>query len=254
MKKLELWQQIPENFQFERIVEPIINKCCRDVLKIFSPQDNRAELIQWDRNIIISCGTHGDPFIQSSRSELVLALWQEAEITFFMLLLKAAAQVWELEHVLFPKWDASLSDWMDKRDDSEKDGRRRQEMIMHPFIEDDFSEVGDTSPSYVQLKKVPHWDPVYYDICIDNKNRDIIIYDEWRKEFWPWSNKPIEEKSFRIWFDEIGDYLKTLFVFAQAYGGRTHPGRYKEMLDYLFSDELREDLRMRDRRIDSGSV
>jgi len=250
MQRLKLWEPIPKNFVLERIVEPITWNCCREVLEIVSPQTDQAELNQGERNITIVCGTHGDPVIKNSKSEIVLSLWQEAEIKFFMLLLKAAYEIWELENVLFPKWDVHLSDWMDIRDNSQKDGERRKDMWHTVFDEDDISHIWDKAPSYIRLKKMPHWDPTYYDVCIDKDAQDIILYYSWKDDVHHGNNAPEEKNSFRIWFDEIGDYLKTLFVFAQAYGGRTHPGRYKEMLDYLFSEEMRDNLRMRDERME----
>lgn len=241
IKRLEIWKTIPEGFLFERLCEPLKWVCCKQVKKIITSENNLWELLHWNHRITITCGTHGDGVISSSRNKRWLFLAQEVEVLFFALLLKAADQVGELESVLFPEGDISLWDWMN-RYEKEKDRSRRNWTGDHIFLSGNIPTFWGEVESYIKLKKAPHWEQdTYYEVYLDDEKRDIVFHDTTKNLYLSitWIDT-IED--YRIWFDEINDYLKTLFAFAKWYGGRTNAGRYIDMLEYIFSPELWENI------------
>lgn len=237
---LKLWHPIPEELQQRSLQEEVQD----DVARIVS-QSHRLSFWVWNSELLVMDDTHGDMVIRDTNTGLEISLWQEAEFWFFAALVKGSYELWYLEEILFPEWGESLYSWMERHCDYLDDKHERD--LEYQLAREKYPTVWDTpNIGLFRVTKWRHRSGDYYDILVDPDTQEIVFsFDRDRKNYSQLDFFPellIEQQ--RVSVREVRAYLQALFLFGRDYcWGRTNPGRYRHLLEYMFSDKMLEEMK-----------
>lgn len=219
----EFWKTIPESIKIPAVSKPVL-ETASNVFRII--QDGRTTNIETS-NWIYSAGeinSDWDMFIFWWDNSCPAIFWQQQEYRLFLILLKYAQQLWMLDEIL-STGEGNLLTMLSKYDDRNHDDYFD---IVRDVILNINSFIWETEASSFFIQKGPHYSWKKYDFDLDYSNKNLQIEIDGEVEY---VIKP----------NDVIHYLRALLISWENWGGRTNPSRYRQLVEYMFSPESRED-------------